>query len=205
MSVSISISANAPFQFPSDIINDSFPSDPDDEESEPGADIPSVYANLDIDFNITFSYTESTGEGEEAVSVSAPILEVTPISLPFEGVNIEVVDNKTVKIVGRSTGFFTDEIFRFLFDDKTELDLTPDNDKDWIAIIKWAAPENIEELATYTFEITYGAASGSGITISPGSVVASFTQFVYWDFNPSLDVFGQLVEESAERLKQPRG
>lgn len=203
MSVSISVSANAPFQFPSNIINDSFP--PEDEESGPGADIPSVYANLDIDFNIVFSYTETSGEGEEAVSVSAPILEVKPMGdSPFKGADIEIVDNETVRIVGRSTGFFTDEIFRFLFDDKTELNLTPDNTENWLAIVKWAAPGKIEELATYSFRVSYGSASGAGVIIQPGSIVVSFTQFVYWDFNPSLNIFGQLVAESAERLKQPR-
>lgn len=203
MSVSISVSANAPFQFPANIINDSFP--PEDEESGPGADIPSVYANLDIDFNIVFSYTESSGEGEETVSVSAPILEVKPIGdSPFEGADIEIVDNETIRVVGRTTGFFTDEIFRFLFDDKTELNLTPDNTEDWLAIVKWAAPANIEETATYTFEITYDNASGNGVSIVGDTITASFTQFVYWDFNPSLNIFGQLVAESAERLKQPR-
>jgi hypothetical protein len=147
-----------------------------------------------------FSYTETGGEGEEAESVSAPILEVKVIGdSPFEGADIEIVDTDTVRVVGRSTGLFTDEIFRFLFANKDEINLTPDNTEDWLAIVKWAAPGNIEETATYTFEITYGNAAG----IQGDTVTASFTQFVYWDFNPSLNIFGQLVAESAEKLKQP--
>ncbi len=202
MSVSVAVSANAPFQFPANIINDSFP--PADEESSPGADIPSIYANLDIDFNLVFSYTETIGEGEESMTVSAPILEVKVVGdSPFEGADIEIVDTDTVRVVGRSTGFFTDEIFRFLFANKDEINLTPDNTEDWLAIIKWAAPGNVEETATYTFEITYGNAVGNGVSIQGATVTASFTQFVYWDFNPSLNIFGQLVAESAERLKQP--
>lgn len=204
MSVSVSASANAPFEFPSNIVNDSFP--PADEESPPGADIPSIYANADIDFDIVFSYSESSegGEGEESVSVSAPILEVKLVGeLPFEGAEIEIVDNETVKILGRSTGLFTDETFRFLFADKSELNLTPDNTENWIAIVKWAAPASIEETATYTFEITYDDASEGEITIVGDTVTVEIKQFVYWDFNPSLNAFSQLVEESALRLKQP--
>jgi hypothetical protein len=206
MTISTSSSANAPFEFPSNIVNDSFP--PADEESPPGADIPSIYANADIDFNIVFSYSESSsaGEGEEAetVSVSAPILEVKLVGeLPFEGAEIEIVDNETVKIKGRSTGLFTDEIFRFLFDDKSELNLTPDNTENWIAIVKWAAPAGIEETATYTFEVTYDDASEGEITIVGDTVTVEIKQFVYWDFNPSLNAFGQLVTESGLRLKQP--
>jgi hypothetical protein len=203
MSISISVSANAPFKFPANIINDSFP--PVDEESSPGADIPSVYANLDIDFNIKFSYSKTAGEGEESISVAAPIVEIKSVgALPFDGSTVEVVDNETIRIAGRSTGFFIDEIFRFLFADKTELNLKPDNTDNWTAIVKWAAPGKIEELATFTFEVFYGSASGSGITIQPGSEIVNLTQFVYWDFNPSLNIFGSLVAESAERLKQPR-
>jgi hypothetical protein len=202
MSVSVSASANAPFQFPSNIVNDSFP--PADEESSPGADIPSIYANLDVDFNLVFRYTETSGEGEESVTVSAPILEVKVVGdSPFEGADIEIVDTDTVRVVGRSTGFFTDEIFRFLFANKDEIDLTPDNTEDWLAIVKWAPPGKIEEIATYTFEITYGNVTGNGASIQSGTVKASFTQFVYWNFNPSLNTFGQLVAESANRLKQP--
>jgi hypothetical protein len=198
MAVSVSASANASFQFPSNIANDSFP--PPDEESSPGADIPSIYANLDIDFNLVFSYTETSGEGEGLVTVSAPILEIKVVGdSPFEGAGIEIVDTDTVRVTGRSTGLFTDEIFRFLFANEDEIDLTPDNTENWLAIIKWAAPGNIEETATYTFEITYGNAVG----IQGDTVTASFTQFVYWDFNPSLNIFGQLVAESADRLKQP--
>lgn len=207
MSVSISVSANESFQFPSDIVNDSFPpppSLPDDEPGQPGADIPSIYANVDIDFNIVFSYSESSGEGEESETVSAPILAVKLLGeLPFEGADVEIVDNKTVRILGRSTGLFTDETFRFLFADQSELNLTPDNTQDWSAIVKWAAPAGLEETANYSFEVTYDDASGSGISIIGDTAVVELTQFVYWNFVPSLNIFGQLVEESALRLKQP--
>jgi hypothetical protein len=65
MSISVVASVNESFEFPTNIINDSFP--PADEESSPGADIPSLYANTDIDFNLVFSYTETSSEGEESV------------------------------------------------------------------------------------------------------------------------------------------
>lgn len=202
MAISISVSANDTFEFPAAIINDSFP--PADEESEPGADIPSIYANSSIDFDIEFSYSETTGEGEDSISLSAPILEVKfNGQSPFEGAEVEIIDNKTVRVIGRSTGLFTDEIFRFLFADKTEVDLTPDNTENWIAVIKWAAPGNIEEVASYEFEVTYDDASGPGISIQGSTETVNLQQFVYWDFNPSLNIFGQLVEEAAQRLKQP--
>jgi len=107
MSISVAVSANAPFQFPANIINDSFP--PEDEESSPGADFSSIYANTDIDFNLKFSYSESIGEGEESSSLSAPILDVKLLGEPpFDGATIETVDTDTIRVRGRSTGLFTD-------------------------------------------------------------------------------------------------
>lgn len=200
MAISISVTANAPFQFPSNIINDSFP--PLDEESGPGADIPSIFANTDIDFSLKFSYTISSEENESVTTLSAPIIEVKlDGDSPFEGADIEIVDNETVRVIGRASGLFRDEIFRFLFADKTEQNLTPDNTEDWIAIVKWGAPGNIEEVANYNFEIEYDSAVGNGLSIQGGKIIVNFTQFVYWNFDPSLNAFKQLIAESSERLK----
>jgi hypothetical protein len=200
MSISVSTTANTPFQFPSNIINDSFP--PVDEESGPGADIPSVFANTDIDFNLKFSYIISSEEEEQVTTLSAPILEIKLIGeSPFEGADIEIIDNETVRVSGRASGLFGSEVFRFLFANKTELNLPPDNNEDWIAIVKWAAPGNIEETATYNFEIEYDNAVGNGLSIQAGTAVLAFTQFVYWNVDPSLNAFKQLVAESGERLK----
>lgn len=196
MAIKISVTANTPFEFPSDIINDSFP--PPDEESEAGADIPSIYANTDINFDITFSY-EVIVESEPPQIITAPIIEIELLEeLPLDGAVFTVVSSDTINISGRSTGLFIDEIFRFLFADKSEKDLLPDNTEDWLSIIKWQKPSKIEELISYKLRVHYGA----NLPIIPAGIAdIDLTQFAYWNFEPSLAVFKDLVDESAERLK----
>jgi hypothetical protein len=200
MSVKISVSAAAPFTFPTNIVNDAYP--PTDPEAGPGADIESIFANSDINFDINFTFEETVGEGEESVVVTAPVIDVELIgTLPFAGASLEEVSEDTIKITGRSTGVFTDEIFRFLFNDKSEKNLLPDNDEPWLTIVKWDKPSQSEKLLNYTFKVTYDEGGDIENPIPAGDVEITLTQYAYWNFNPSLDVFGQLVSEGGERLK----
>jgi hypothetical protein len=200
MSVKISVAEVAPFTFPTNIVNDAYP--PTDPEAGPGADIESIYANSNIDFDITFTYEESSGEDETAITVTAPVLSVELVGdLPFDGGEFTVVSADTIKISGRSTGIFTDEIFRFLFKDKSTQDLLPDNDEPWLTIIKWDKPSQTEKLLNYTFKVTYDDGGDIQNPIPAGDAEVVLTQYVYWDFDPSLDVFKQLVSEGGVRLK----
>lgn len=205
MAITVSVVAIAPFIFPTGIVNDSFPpspTPPDEEPGQPGANIESIYANSAINFNIVFNYKETVGEGDESIVVTAPVVKVELIgNLPFEGGVITVVSNDTVNISGRSTGIFTDEVFRFLFNDKSEKNLLPDNTEPWLSIIKWDKPSQIEKLLSYKFNIEYDEGGDALNPISAGEEEVTLTQFAYWDFVPSLAVFVQLVEESSKRLK----
>jgi hypothetical protein len=200
MSVKISVAAVAPFTFPTNIVNDAYP--PTDPEAGPGADIESIFANSDIDFDITFTYEETVEEGEESTTITAPVLSVELVGdLPVDGGEFTVVSADTIKISGRSTGIFTDEIFRFLFNDKSEKNLLPDNDEPWLTIIKWDKPAQTEKLLNYTFKVTYDDGGDVQNPIPAGDTEVALTQFAYWNFVPSLEVFGSLVEEGGERLK----
>lgn len=200
MSVKISVAAAAPFTFPTGIVNDSYPST--DPEEPPNADIQSIYANSDINFNIIFTYEETVEEGEETTVITAPVIEVElEGDLPFDGGVLTVVSDDTINISGRSTGIFTDEIFRFLFNDKSEQNLLPDNEEPWLSVIKWDKPSQTEKLLNYKFKVVYDDGGDALNPIPAGEAEVSLTQFAYWDFNPSLNVFGQLVDESGERLK----
>jgi hypothetical protein len=200
MAITISAVAIAPFTFPVGIVNDNYP--PADLESGPGADIESIYANSNINFDITFTYEETVGEGEESTVITAPVVNVELIdNLPFDGSMFTVVSNDTINISGRSTGIFTDEVFRFLFNDKSEQNLLPDNTEPWVSIIKWSKPSQIEKLLSYKFNVEYGDGGDALNPISAGETEVTLTQFAYWDFEPSLAVFVQLVKEASERLK----
>lgn len=199
MSVKISVAAVAPFTFPTNIVNDSYP--PTNLEDPPNADIQSIYANSDINFNITFSFEKTIIDGEDTITITAPITKVELVdNLPFTGGLFSSPSKDTVTISGRSTGIFTDEIFRFLFNDQSEKNLLPDNNEPWLSIIGWNKPSQTEKLLSYKFKV-FNAAGGSIINPIPaGNTEITLTQFSYWDFNPSLNIFGQLINESSERL-----
>lgn len=205
MAIKASIVAIVPFAFPIGIVNDSFPAPPSvspDLPGQTGADIPSIYANSDINFNITFIYEETVGQGEESIVVTAPVIKVELMGdLPIAGGAFTVVSDDTINISGRSTGIFNDEIFRFLFNDKSEQNLMPDNKEPWLSIIKWNKPSQTEKLVSYNFKVVYNEGGDALNLIPAGETEISLTQFAYWNFNPSLNVFGQLVNESSERLR----
>lgn len=200
MGLQFAVSTLSGFQFPN-IPGDRFPpDDPADPEATPNADIPSIYANTDINFALTFSYLYTEGEegSEEFTTVTIPAAEVRVVGeLPYNGIEI-VTETDTASVSGQALDIFTDEIFRFVFADGTEQNLPQVNEEDWLSIIKWQDPSVKETNVTYLFEVTLA----ENIYVATGPYSINLTQFVYWFFEPSLNRFQELVAESALRLKQ---
>jgi len=150
--------------------------------------LPSVYNAVAIEFDIKFEYLEDPD--------TAPILSVNldSISPAVEGITFTKVGTDTIKVKGTPVNVFTDEIFRFLFDDKSERDLAPTNTEDWKTIIKWAPPGLKEKTVLYNFAVKYDDNPAATVPIVGDTVTATLSQNVAWLFDPSLAYFQDLVK-----------
>ena len=150
--------------------------------------LPSVYNAVAIEFDIKFEYLEDPD--------TAPILSVNldSISPAVEGITFTKVGTDTIKVKGTPVNVFTDEIFRFLFNDKSERDLAPTNTEDWKTIIKWAPPGLKEKTVAYNFAVKYDDNPAATVPIVGDTVTATLSQNVAWLFDPSLAYFQDLVK-----------
>ena len=150
--------------------------------------LPSVYNAVAVEFDIKFEYLEDPD--------TAPILSVNPASISpaVEGLTFTKVGTDTIKVKGTPVNVFPDEIFRFLFDDKSERDLAPTNTEDWKTIIKWAPPGLKEKTVAYNFAVKYDDNPAATVPIVGDTVTATLSQNVAWLFDPSLAYFQDLVK-----------
>ena len=150
--------------------------------------LPSVYNAVAVEFDIKFEYLEDPD--------TAPILSVNlaSISPAVEGLTFTKVGTDTIKVKGTPVNVFPDEIFRFLFDDKSERDLAPTNTEDWKTIIKWAPPGLKEKTVIYNFSVKYDDNPAAAVPIVGDTVTATLSQNVAWLFDPSLAYFKDLVK-----------
>jgi len=150
--------------------------------------LPSIFSAVPVEFNIVFSYIED--------SDIAPLLSVnlTSISPAVEGLTITSVGTNTINVKGTAVNVFTDEVFRFLFADKSERNLSPTNTEDWEAIVKWAAPGIKDKQVTYNFTVKYDDNPAATVPIVGNTVTTSLSQIVSWKFDPSLAYFLDLVK-----------
>ena len=150
--------------------------------------LPSVYNAVAVEFDIKFEYLEDPD--------TAPILSVNLASInpAVEGLIFTKVGIDTIKVKGTPVNVFTDEIFRFLFDDKSERDLAPTNTEDWKTIIKWAPPGLKEKTVAYNFAVKYDDNPAAAVPIVGATVTATLSQNVAWLFDPSLAYFKDLVK-----------
>lgn len=97
----------------------------------------------------------------------------------------------TVKVSGNDINGFQEEIFKFVFDNKEEKILPPNNTELWKAIIKWANPPVSEKELAYSLNIGY-------LDLETDSIVKTtqinIKQLIYWKFEPSLVTFKELVK-----------
>ncbi len=151
--------------------------------------LPSIFNAVPIEFNIVFSYLEDPD--------TAPIISVKldSISPAVEGLTFTSVGNDTINVKGTAVNVFTDEIFRFLFADKSERNLPPTNTEDWETIVKWAAPGVKDKQVTYNFTVKYDDNPAAAVPIVGDTVTASLSQIVSWKFDPSLAYFQDLIKK----------
>lgn len=151
--------------------------------------LPSIYNAVAVEFDIVFTYEETPD--------TAPILSVnlTSISPAVEGLTFTKVGTDTVKVKGTPVNVFTDEVFRFLFDDKSERNLAPTNTEDWKTIVKWAPPGLKEKTVAYNFSVKYDDNPAATVPIVGDTVTATLSQNVAWLFTPSLAYFQDLVKK----------
>jgi hypothetical protein len=151
--------------------------------------LPSIYNAVDIEFDIVFSYVEDPD--------TAPILSVNldSISPAVEGLTFTKVGTDTIKVKGKAVNVFPDEIFRFLFPDKSERNLAPTNTENWDTIVKWAAPGTKEKTVSYNFTVKYDDNPAATIPIVGATTTATLSQNVVWKFDPSLAYFKDLIKK----------
>lgn len=150
--------------------------------------LPSLYNAVAMEFDIVFSYKEEAD--------AAPILSVkfNSISPSVEGLTFTTVGTDTIKVKGTPVNVFSDEIFRFLFPDKSERNLAPTNTENWDTIVKWAAPGTKEKTVSYNFSVKYDDNPAAAVPIVGDTVTATLSQNVAWLFDPSLAYFKDLVK-----------
>jgi len=151
--------------------------------------LPSIYNAVAVEFDIVFSYEETPPD-------TAPILSVAlaSISPTVEGLTFTKVGTDTIKVKGTPVNVFTDEIFRFLFADKSERNLSPTNTEDWETIVKWAAPGTKDKEVAYSFTVKYDDNPAATVPIVGDTVTTSLSQIVSWKYDPSLAYFQDLVK-----------
>jgi hypothetical protein len=151
--------------------------------------LPSVYNAVAVEFDIVFSYKEDAD--------IAPILAVnlTSISPAVEGLTFTKVGTDTIKVKGAPVNVFPDEIFRFLFPDKSERNLAPTNTENWDTIVKWGPPGLKEKTVAYNFAVKYDDNPAAAVPIVGATVTATLSQNIAWLFDPSLAYFKDLVKK----------
>jgi len=151
--------------------------------------LPSLYNAVAMEFDIVFSYKEDAD--------TAPILSVkfNSISPAVEGLTFTTVGTDTIKVKGTPVNVFPDEIFRFLFPDKSERNLAPTNTENWDTIVKWAAPGTKEKTVVYNFSVKYDDNPAAAVPIVGNTVTATLSQNIAWLFDPSLAYFKDLIKK----------
>jgi len=199
-----------PFNWPS-ISGDNYPPDEFDMEGNPifGANIPSVYdgqpCEFDIELWVEHRYTQTTGEGEEAVTnefVAFPdILEVGYIDKPpVDSITVNIMNTDIINVAPTISGAFPEEKFIFIFDDLSTKELPRVNNEDWMAVKEWRQPPIDEKKIFYELFITYDEISIESTIVPGGTINFTLDQFVYWSWQISLQSFQAQVEESKVRL-----
>lgn len=211
--VSHIVTPNTPFVFPSNIPGDSYPPE-DNMEEEPvfGADIPSVWDSISTDFSIQFtvthSYTEASGEETVTTTYTPTILNLELINdtPPLPSIDPQFIGNDTIQIIPTIAGAFPDEKFLYIFDDLSVRELPRVNTEDWMTVKEWRQASKNEEKIFYHFNLTYDElyidypVTPGGELVPGDTVMVILSQFVYWSWQISLQSFQADVEESKRRM-----
>lgn len=162
--------------------------------------LPSIYNAVAMEFTVKFEYEGEAGAppeggGEAPPADFAPILSVEATVAPeVEGIVFTKVGTDTINVKGTPVNVFKDEVFRFLFDDKSERNLSPTNTEDWKTIVKWAKPSKNEETVVYSFIVEHDENPAAVVPIEAGTDTVALSQNIAWKFDPSLAYFQDLIK-----------
>jgi hypothetical protein len=155
------------------------PSIPGDQ-ADPTGFAPSVYASQSFTYDTTFSVTDDN----TLLPVNITSITCTP---PLPGITITTTDSNPLAYKLRNTGVivgvFTDEYYKFV-QNKEVVTLPVNTTESNVSIVEWKQPTVKSNLISYTYVIT---------TDIPGTINTSLSQYVYWNFDPSLNAFSNFV------------
>lgn len=150
--------------------------------------LPSLYASIPVDYNISIS-------GVDDVTVKSAILTNPPAD---ENISLETLNQTNFRATG-TVSSFSGESFRLKLLDNTFITipvLTEDFDTP-SSVVKWTAPgQPWSRTNIYKFKVTYDQDSSDEPPIVNATADFTVTQYVYWNYDPSLQALAVLVERS---------
>lgn len=159
----------------------------DDPEGLLLTHIPSLYGLSMVNYDVTV-----IGVDETVTVLNVELIEPPEFE---ENFIYDQVDDTTFNVLGMVRGF-SGEIFRFKLQDNSFVNLNePMPPDDWVSIIRWSRPPlPWFRINTFKTNVTY--------EIDEENIIETFTeefniiQYVYWNWEPSLDSFTNLIQES---------
>jgi hypothetical protein len=166
------------------------PSIPGDLNPETDDYLSSVYQNSSFAVDITFSLSEEVTDPDtnETSAVPIPITSVIGI-LPRSTVNTSIINTNPTAYKVRVSGTFTDVIgddfYRILVSDSVGVITTSTVNvpAEYLALVGWIVPSIFWNTVSYSFNINSGVAS------------KTFTQYVYWNFEPGITNFTSVLNQ----------
>ena len=147
--------------------------------------IPSIWASLPVDFNITIG----AGTG-------STVTNVTPSSTP-ENFTLTRVSADTYQVTG-SASPMEGEYYLFHMYDGTWIKLPSNTTEHWKAVVKWNPPATPwERHYTYSFDVTLDYYDPEAGVIPGVQTTIDVSQYYYWSWEPSLQALRTYVRQGA--------
>jgi hypothetical protein len=148
--------------------------------------IPSLYTSSSVKFKIDF-----TGKGEEGDVITIKSTEF--VSGPSYETQLTYSNAGVVQ--GNVSGL-EGESYRFLMPNGTVRTLPTSTTEKWLSVVQWIVPQTPwEKVNTYNFKIVYDLQNSLMPENNIVNAVATtqVKQYVYWHWEPALNVFSNLV------------
>lgn len=156
--------------------------------------IGSVYAGVEIEYNVEFQYKDAITDGESISYVDGTVLKVkNKTNLTQYGLTSTNISTTTIAVSGTIIGIFPGEKFNFLMEDKSQKELPYPNTENWVALLKYTPPSQmVEELLSYEVDVSW---QSSMSFLTTGTDATTMTQYVYFSFDSISNTIKQIVSE----------
>jgi hypothetical protein len=151
--------------------------------------IPSIYegTTYSIDLTANVQYYE-----EDVLVGTLPVLSAnTSYDFGQHGMTATIISNDTVRISGTFSEAFLDQYYEFVLEDGTVVELTPNVNSTFKALVEYEMPD----ITTIDFEFPFNFSVNSEFT---SAVVESDSknvgQWVVWQFEPTAALIQLLVD-----------